>query len=90
MDWPEHLDEVIYIDHFGNVMTGLSAHATDPAATILVGEYRLSRATTFADVNEGDSFWYANSSGLVEIATNRGRAADQLGVSVGDPVRVGD
>jgi len=37
---------------------------------------------------DGQRFGYENSIGLVEIAVNRGSAATQLGVCVGDPVQV--
>jgi hypothetical protein len=34
-------------------------------------------------VPEGSAFWYENSNGLVEIAVNRGRAADQPHIAIG-------
>jgi S-adenosylmethionine hydrolase len=36
----------------------------------------------------GTAFWYANSSGLVEIAVNRGRADRQLGIAAGTPFQL--
>jgi S-adenosylmethionine hydrolase len=39
-------------------------------------------------VPAGQPFWYANSSGLVEIAVNGGSAAAQLGLALGTPVAV--
>lgn len=32
--------------------------------------------------------WYENSCGLAEIAVNRGRAVEALGLAVGAPVEV--
>lgn len=87
-DWPDDLDEVVYIDRYGNVMTGRRA-ATVPAATVVeAGGERIGRATTFSDVPMGAAFWYENSSGLIEIAVNRGRASERLGLGIGDPIGV--
>ncbi|MDX9860241.1 MAG: SAM-dependent chlorinase/fluorinase [Rhodospirillales bacterium] len=86
--WPDDLAEVIYIDGFGNAMTGLRA-ARFAAATVLdVGKVRLKRARTFSDVPAGAAFFYDNANGLVEIAVNRGHAADRLGLKVGTPVKI--
>ena len=55
---------------------------------IHLSPYSLSpySATTFSEVERGAPFWYENSSGLVEIAVNQGRASDRLGLAVGDAV----
>ncbi|WP_455218467.1 SAM hydrolase/SAM-dependent halogenase family protein, partial [Kaarinaea lacus] len=83
-DWPC----VIYIDHFGNAMTGLRARNLNPAHRLIVGAYSLERADTFADVPIGQPFWYENANGLVEFSINQGRAVDMLGISLGDRVTV--
>lgn len=83
-DWPQ----VIYVDHFGNAMTGIRASGVPETAAVAIGRHRLSHARTFAEVPEGNCFWYANSSGLVELAANRASAARQLGLHVGDAVTV--
>ena len=85
-DWPDDLARVVYIDGFGNAITGLRAQTLDPAVTPKVRGQALSRGETFSDLAPGDAFWYENANGLVEIAVNQGRAADQLGLAVGDPV----
>jgi S-adenosyl-L-methionine hydrolase (adenosine-forming) len=85
-DWPLDLAEVIYVDHYGNLITGLRAGSV-PLDTILqVGEARAYRARTFAEVPAGHTFWYANAMGLVEIATNCGRALDESGAGIGSAV----
>jgi S-adenosylmethionine hydrolase len=33
-------------------------------------------------------FWYENSTGLVEIAVNQGRADREFGLSIGTPVEI--
>ena len=89
-DWPDDLAHVIYIDGYGNAMTGLRAAAIGPQAAVSVAGQHLDHARTFADVPAGRPFWYANSQGLVEIAVNRGDAADTLALAIGSPVAVDD
>lgn len=83
-DWPDDLAEAIYIDGFGNVITGLRASGSGDKATLEVRGKLFSRATTFSDVAESQGFWYENSMGLVEIAVNGGSAAAQYDIAVGD------
>ena len=87
-DWPEDLDQVIYVDGFGNVMTGLRAGRLAPDAALDAAGQRLTRARTFSDVAPGGAFWYENANGLAEIAVNQGRADERLGLAIGDPVTV--
>jgi len=85
---PEDLSEVIYIDHYGNALTGLRATSVTRTATVAVRGQRLSYARVFAEVPAGSAFWYENSIGLVEIAANHADAAELLGIEVGDAVTV--
>jgi S-adenosylmethionine hydrolase len=87
-DWPDDLDEVVYIDHFGNAMTGLRAATLPPDAKLGVAGQLLQRAGTFSDRPVGTAFWYENSNGLVEIAVNRGRADRDLSLAIGSPVEM--
>jgi hypothetical protein len=84
-EWPDELQRVVYIDRYGNAITGTRAGATTGTATLNINGHALSRARTFTDMPSGTAFWYANSSGLVEIAVNRGRADRQLDIAVGTP-----
>jgi S-adenosylmethionine hydrolase len=86
--WPDDLAEIIYIDRFGNALTGLRAGMLAPGARIQVGEQIVTQAMTFQQVPRGQSFWYENSNGLVELAMNQGRAAEWLQVTVGARVTV--
>lgn len=85
-DWPDDLARVVYIDRFGNAMTGLRAAQLTPETAIEVAGRRLHRALRFGDVPAGAAFWYENANGLAEIAVNRGHAADRLGLAVGTDV----
>jgi S-adenosylmethionine hydrolase len=84
--WPDELPEAIYVDGFGNVMSGLRASRMGKGVRIAAAGRLLRRARTFSDVAAGEAFWYGNSIGLVEIAINRGSAADILDLKPGDPV----
>ena len=88
IDWPEDRAAIVYIDPYGNAMTGLRAARVPEDAAIAVGGRRLARLRTFSDAPPGAAFWYENANGLAEVAVNRGRADRVLGLRVGTPVRV--
>ena len=87
-DWPADRTAIVYIDPYGNAMTGLRADRLPEDATIAAGARRLARLRTFSDAAPGAAFWYENANGLAEIAVNRGRADRLLGLRVGTPVRI--
>ena len=82
----DDLSEVVYVDHFGNALTGLRAASVTPAATIAARGHKLSHARVFGEAPVGEAFWYENSIGLVEIAANRASAAERLAIGVGDAI----
>lgn len=88
LNWPNDLKEIIYIDGFGNAMTGIRGDVLTTDQTIVVNGYRLSWARTFSDVNLDDGFWTVNSNGLVEIATNQGSAQAKFDLHIGDIISV--
>lgn len=77
---------ILYIDGFGNAVTGLCPPGSGRRAVLAVGARRLSGGRTFDDVAPGDALWYVNSMGIVEIAVCRGSAAATLGLSMGTRV----
>ena len=82
-DWPADLFEIVYIDIYGNAMTGISGDNIDPTFDLLLNHGYLGYASTFSDVPQGHPFWYVNANGLIEIAVNGGSAAELLDVRVG-------
>lgn len=84
--WPDDLAEIVYIDHFGNAMTGLRGSAVEATAWLACRGHRFAPARTFGEVGVGEVFWYVNSIGLVELAANRRNVAEACGLCVGDPV----
>ncbi|HEX6979428.1 MAG TPA: SAM-dependent chlorinase/fluorinase [Alphaproteobacteria bacterium] len=87
-EWPDDLAEIVYIDHYGNAMTGIRANRLPATARLVIGGRTLPHARTFVDVEAGRAFWYENSNGLVEIAVNQGRADTTLGLAIGTPVSI--
>ncbi len=87
-EWPDDWAAVIYIDGYGNAMTGLRVEALSPGALLEVGGRVLPRGRIFAERPRGEAFWYVNSLGLVEVALNQDSAARRLGLVPGTPVRV--
>lgn len=87
-DWPADLAQVIYVDRYGNCITGLRGSTLAQDYVLHAGGVVLKYARTFSAVSAGTPFWYENSNGLVEIAVNRGSAAQSLGIAVGAAVAI--
>jgi hypothetical protein len=84
--------QIIQMDHFGNLVTNISGKVlTDflesappriEAGNLLIR--KLSRI--YADGNKGEPLALINSSGLLEIAVNLGRASEYIGLKNGEIV----
>ena len=85
---PGDLPEIVYLDHFGNAMTGLRACNLSPSMRLAVAGRSVAYARVFSAVREGEPFWYENSLGLAEIAANAGSAAGCLGLAVAQRVSI--
>lgn len=84
--WPDDLAEVLYIDGFGNAITGIRVGSMPDVARLHVAGQELTWARTFAEAEAGVPFWFRNAFGLAEIAVSMGNAADALGLRVGTAV----
>ena len=87
-DWPDDLARIVYIDHYGNAVTGLRAAQLAPEAVLRAAGRELRRTARFSDLPRGQPFWYENANGLAEIAVNQGRAAQDLELAIGAEVKV--
>ncbi|MGB8338995.1 MAG: SAM-dependent chlorinase/fluorinase [Burkholderiales bacterium] len=85
---PGELAEIIYIDHYGNAVTGLRKGKVARDLQLKVKQQSLSYAETFASVKRGAGFWHENSMGLIEIAANQESAERLFGLCVGDSVTI--
>jgi S-adenosyl-L-methionine hydrolase (adenosine-forming) len=86
--WSENLNEIIYIDHFGNCMTGINAQNVSKKSILKVNNQEIAIADTFSDVSVGRIFWYENSNGLIEIAVNQESASKVFGLIIGSAVMI--
>lgn len=85
-DWPVNEFRIIYVDHYGNAYTGIRGAGISTDAVFECTTTRIAHATVFANAAAGKPFWYVNSCGLVELAIDRDRAADRLGLRIGTPI----
>ncbi len=87
-EWQADYPALIYMDSFGNMMTGIQADSLENSDELEVSGIRYQYAGHFAAVAVGQAFWYRNSLGLVEVAVNTGRAELLPGMSPGASVNI--
>lgn len=80
----EDLGEIVYVDHYGNLLTGLRAGAVPQDRSLVINGRQIPYAQMFSQVPVGEVFWYENSLGLIEIAANSASAQQQLGFKPGN------
>ncbi|MDQ2069561.1 SAM hydrolase/SAM-dependent halogenase family protein [Natronospira bacteriovora] len=81
-------EQILYIDGYGNAVTGIEGHGIQPEQQLSVAGQTVDYAFTFTSVPRGTPLWYINSMGLVEIAINQASAAEELGLAIGSPIEV--
>ena len=69
-------------------MTGVRACSVSEQTRIEIANRSLVRARTFADMPEGQAFWFENSSGLIELAMNKASISKRLGLAEGNGVEL--
>ena len=84
----EDVGEIIYIDHYGNALTGLRAQGLGRDARLVINGHWIEYARVFSAAATGAVFWYENSLGLVEIAANSTDAAAKLGLRIGTKLAI--
>jgi S-adenosylmethionine hydrolase len=99
LDWPlpkisggKIIGEVLYIDRFGNAITNISSPTLKQLryqpAVFLKRKQICRVAAAYQDVAPGGFIAIMGSSGFLEVSTNGGNAAEQLGLSVGASIEV--
>jgi S-adenosylmethionine hydrolase len=83
--------EVVFVDHFGNLITNIPGEAFAVLAgrpvRITVGEHEVPRhVRTYADAEPGSLVALVSSMGTVEVAVAQGSAAQRLRADVGERV----
>ena len=81
--WPADIETIIYIDHYGNAMTGCRKASASADQALTLNGHLIRPAKTFCAVPKEHPFWYENSCGLIEIAVNGGRADALLRLGLG-------
>ena len=81
--WPADIKTIIYIDHYGNAMTGSRKSSIAEHQVLAINGHIIRPAKAFYTVPKGHPFWYENSCGLIEIAVNSGRADELLRLTPG-------
>jgi len=79
----DDLAEIIYADHYGNLVTGVRAAPVPRNWTLTINGHTLAYARVYSEVPPGSLFWYENSLGLVEFAANAASARQLLGIVPG-------
>ncbi|MBN1485714.1 MAG: SAM-dependent chlorinase/fluorinase [Chloroflexia bacterium] len=88
------LGHVLHVDRFGNCSTNIEGDdvkemAAEGSLCVDLPGHRLEGLhSTYAQVQPGQPLALIGSNGRLEIAVRNGSAAAQLGLAVGDPVRV--
>jgi hypothetical protein len=100
LTWPEAVKtngevrgEIIYIDHFGNLVTNLTARDLEPLGgdsieIALVDVSIRGLAASYAGAETGGYGALINSWGLLEISCFNARADQRSGAGIGDAVHV--
>jgi len=83
-DWPDDLAEIVYIDHYGNLISGYRFQQLPLKASVVFNGVLIHPARTFSDVAVGEPFYYENANRLLEIAVNQGSAQALFNAKSGD------
>ncbi|MDR4505590.1 MAG: SAM-dependent chlorinase/fluorinase [Candidatus Scalindua sp.] len=88
--------EVIYVDHFGNLITNITSkiinrmQVKSQKLSIIAGEKRIDKiSTSYTDVKEKEVLAIIGSTGFLEISVNQGNAENILALQKGDKLILG-
>jgi S-adenosylmethionine hydrolase len=77
--------EVLWIDHFGNLVTNFGNRSLSVPFRLKVGKKIISRVVQhYAQVKKGELVVLGGSSGYLEVSVNQGRADQVLKAKIGD------
>jgi S-adenosylmethionine hydrolase len=87
-DWPTSLYQIVYIDNYGNAVSGIFGDAVSTDMRLKIHDVEIHYAQTFSAVKQGSCFWYVNANNLVEVAVNCGMASRQMNLTVGSEIEL--
>lgn len=83
--------EILYIDHFGNLITNLSENDLPEKFTLEIKEVKISkRRAFFAEAEENELFTIIGSADFLEVVAFRDSAARLTGAKVGQAIILRD
>jgi S-adenosylmethionine hydrolase len=87
------VSHALYVDRFGNVQLDaghdeISAAGLKLGRGALIGRHKARYVRTFADAPGGELLLYEDSARMLALAVSHGSAAERLGVSAGDELRI--
>jgi S-adenosylmethionine hydrolase len=79
---------IIYMDHYGNAITDISASDADGFRSLFLpsGNTSIKLQEFYAQAEVGEPLALIGSSSFLEIAINQGNAAQIFGIKIGTPV----
>jgi S-adenosyl-L-methionine hydrolase (adenosine-forming) len=81
--------EVVFVDHFGNLITNVPGELVGRRRSVRVGDAEVTRwVRTYAEAEAGAAVALVSSNGFVEVAVVQGSAARRFGVQAGVAVLV--
>lgn len=81
--------EIIYIDHFGNLITNFSNNYIARGKAVELGETRIGDMRRFyAESTAENLFFIAGSAGFIEISVNRESAREILSAQIGQRLKL--
>ncbi|MBI3509997.1 MAG: SAM-dependent chlorinase/fluorinase [Bacteroidetes bacterium] len=85
---------IVHIDNFGNLITDITGDEFDRIGKGRLFTIDLTRdeitelSRTYSDVPQGEKLAFFNSSGVLEIAMNLGKASGLLNMKIGTVIRI--
>ena len=86
INWSDNLAEIIYIDVYGNLVTGINTKDISKDSILIYKKRRIPYARTYSEMNSNKYYWTSNSKNLLEITTNSRNTAKSLSSQIGESV----
>ena len=90
----ELVGRIIHVDHFGNCVTNVTLEHMETLGAVesltfkVIDQYVYGLRRTYAEDHGGVLIALIGSSGRLELSVCNGSAAQTLGVSIGDTVKI--
>jgi S-adenosylmethionine hydrolase len=80
--------EVVFVDHFGNLLSNIPAAEIPTGARVTIAGEEVPRVNTYSDAPAGTLIALVSSWGTLEVAVTQGSAAERLNAGVGTRIEV--